>query len=63
MLFNIDRIAADDRKGAAESYPYVVKNTFRHRVAITDLKDSWERKCQKDLDEAILGFVHTTIET
>lgn len=62
MLVNIDRLAADDRKGAVESYPYVVKNTFRHRIAVTDLKDNWERRCQKDLDEGIMGFIHQSNE-
>jgi len=39
LLMNFDRLASDDGKGAAEPYTYMVKNTFRHRVAITKVTD------------------------
>lgn len=59
LLMNLDRLTEDDGKGAGESYSYVIKNVFRHRVAITKVKDDLERVWQKHYDEPIFGLYGT----
>lgn len=56
LLVNIDRVASEDGKGAAEMYTYYVRNVFRHRVALVDVKNDVERVWQKEYDEPIVGF-------
>jgi hypothetical protein len=56
LLMNIDRITTDDGKGAADVYNYIIRNIFRHRVAIVKVTDDLERQWQKQYDEPILGI-------
>lgn len=60
LLMNFDRLASDDGKGAAEGYPYMIKNVFRHRVAITKVTDDLERQWQKQYDEPIIALYGVT---
>lgn len=60
MLLNIDRITAEDGKGAAEGYQFIAKSIFRHKVGLVDAKNDIERIWQKQYDEPILGLVGNT---
>lgn len=61
LLMNIDRLTTDDGKGAAEGYGYIIKNVFRHKIAITKATDDLERQWQKQYDEPIFGAYAMTL--
>lgn len=64
FIFNVDRLAGDDYKGAGEGYMFQESHVYSQKFAVVSIKDDIERIWQRKYDEPLLAYIssHEVVE-